>query len=295
MPSPATTHLPRPKSWDEFEDMCADLLKRIWKDPYVVRNGRGGQRQDGVDIYGYPEHLGGHASGNVAGAQCKETDVLTIAIVEAEVAKAKAFEPRLAEYLVLSTAKRDAVLQQAVRTKQWEFRVQVLFWEDISLELSSHDDLLQKYFPNWLKKTTSRDDVLSLVYSAGPDDFDYDDETGVYVYIKDIHLRLVQERSSWFDMDRSDIDKFEEDWVKKFPHGTAYRQIIYIEYGRTRVETVYCALVDGGRYLIPYPKSPDQLVISRKQYTIGTILNRGKRGVDGFDFGLLLAGITVEE
>ncbi len=295
MPSPATTHLPRPRSWDEFEDMCADVLKRIWKDTYVVRNGRTGQRQDGVDIYGYPERLGGHFKGKVAGAQCKETDVLTIAIVEAEVEKAKAFEPRLTEYLVLTTAKRDAALQKAVRTKQWEFRVHVLFWEDISLELSSHDDLLQKYFPNWLRKTTSRDDVLRLMYSAGPDDFDYDDETGVYVYIKDINLRLIADRSSWFDADRSDTDRFEEDWVKKFPHGRAYRQIIYVEYGRTRLATIYCALVDGGRYLIPYPKSPDHLVISREQYTLGNILNRGKKGVDSFDFGLYLAGIVVEE
>lgn len=39
MPSPTTTKLPRPKSWDEFEDICADVLKRIWVDPYIVRNG----------------------------------------------------------------------------------------------------------------------------------------------------------------------------------------------------------------------------------------------------------------
>ena len=29
MPSPSTTNLPRPKSWDEFEDICADVLKRM--------------------------------------------------------------------------------------------------------------------------------------------------------------------------------------------------------------------------------------------------------------------------
>ena len=39
MPSPTTTDLPIPKSWDEFEDICADLLKRLWHDPYVVRHG----------------------------------------------------------------------------------------------------------------------------------------------------------------------------------------------------------------------------------------------------------------
>ena len=45
MPSPATTDLPIPKSWDEFEDICADLLKHRWGDPYVTRHGRPGQKQ----------------------------------------------------------------------------------------------------------------------------------------------------------------------------------------------------------------------------------------------------------
>ncbi len=62
MPNPPTTNLPRPKSWDEFEDICADVLKYLWKDPYTVRHGRSGQKQDGVDIYGQPEHLGGPAT-----------------------------------------------------------------------------------------------------------------------------------------------------------------------------------------------------------------------------------------
>jgi hypothetical protein len=29
MPTPATTDLPRPKSWDEFEDICADINRLL--------------------------------------------------------------------------------------------------------------------------------------------------------------------------------------------------------------------------------------------------------------------------
>jgi hypothetical protein len=72
MPSPPTTDLPRPTSWDEFEDICADVLKRFWDDPYIVRNGRSGQRQHGVDCYGLPKHLGGASAKKYAGAQCQK-------------------------------------------------------------------------------------------------------------------------------------------------------------------------------------------------------------------------------
>lgn len=41
-----------PPSWDKFEEICADLFSRIWKDNQLVRYGRAGQRQHGVDIYG---------------------------------------------------------------------------------------------------------------------------------------------------------------------------------------------------------------------------------------------------
>ena len=52
MPTIASSELPVPKSWDEFEDICADLFSRIWNDHNVVRYGRMGQRQNGVDIRG---------------------------------------------------------------------------------------------------------------------------------------------------------------------------------------------------------------------------------------------------
>lgn len=51
MPIPVTSEMPVPKSWDEFEDICADILKSLWEDPFATRNGRAGQAQNGVDVY----------------------------------------------------------------------------------------------------------------------------------------------------------------------------------------------------------------------------------------------------
>jgi hypothetical protein len=116
MPSPSTTNQPFPKSWDEFEDICADILKRIWNDPYIVRHGRSGQKQNGVDCYGLPLHLGGASEKRYAGAQCKKVTSISIHVIEEEVRKAQEFEPPLEEYLIMTTAPRDSALQKEIRT-----------------------------------------------------------------------------------------------------------------------------------------------------------------------------------
>ena len=288
MPSPPTTDLPRPKSWNEFEDICADVLKRLWKDPYIVRNGRSGQKQHGVDSYGQPEYLGGSASGQYAGAQCKVTNALDMATVETEVEIAKGFKPALSEYLVMTTAPRDAQVQQGVRTKTWPFRVHIIFWDDISLELSGHDDLLQKHFPGWMKKTTTEEQVLNLVLSSEPEDFKYDDSTGVFFHKSDVMLRIIFDRSEQSD------EEFHEPWVASFsdPHGS--RQLVHIHYGDTRVLEVPCVYVDGARHVIPFPRNATDLTLTPFRYHMGRILNHHIPGY-GFDYALNRAGITVSD
>jgi len=54
MPTIPQSELPRPKSWDEFEEIVWDIYQRLWKDPHAQRYGRSGQAQQGVDIYGQP-------------------------------------------------------------------------------------------------------------------------------------------------------------------------------------------------------------------------------------------------
>lgn len=289
MPSPPTTDLPRPKSWDEFEDVCVDVLKRTWHDPYLVRNGRQGQQQNGVDCYGLPEHLNGTGTEKYAAAQCKITGELTIEVVQQEVEKAQEFKPVLTEYFVMTTAPRDAKLQEAVRKQIWPFdRVHVMFWEDICLELSGHNDLLQKHFPGWVKSMTTETQVLNMVRSSQPEDYRYDDDTGEFFHKSDVSLRIVFERGE------KSADEFQEPWVEKFPNPRATRQPVYIFYGQTRVKEIPCVYVDGARHVIPYPRSATDLTITHFQYLIGCILNHQiRRG--GFDFALKRAGITVLE
>ena len=92
MVTPSTAQLPPPKSWDEFEDICANLFGEEWNDRHTTRYGRSGERQNGVDIYGRPTESG------YAGVQCKgkrnwPPSELTKSQIDEEVEKAKAFSP----------------------------------------------------------------------------------------------------------------------------------------------------------------------------------------------------------
>ena len=137
-----------------------------------------------------------------------------------------------------------------------------MFWEDISLALSGHDHLLQKHFPGWMLKPTTKEQVLEMVLSSDPSDFDYDDGSGVFMYNKDVNLRIVLNRES-------DEQGFDEPWVRTFPDPNAIKRSVYVQFGQTRVKGVTCAVVDGGRHIIPLPKSRRDLTIDRFQYHVG--------------------------
>lgn len=164
VPSPPTSRLAKPRDWDEFESICSDVFKRRWNDPNIQRHGRSGQRQDGVDIYGLAQHLepNGHAA-----VQCKACEVLSITDVRAEVAKAESFRPALKEYTIATTLVRDANLTREVaelsdaRVLEGRFRVRIVFWDDICLDVSEHPELIRKYYSAWLVSSEEPELVVS--------------------------------------------------------------------------------------------------------------------------------------
>jgi hypothetical protein len=167
MPNIPQSELPTPKSWDDFEDIVADLYIRLWDDPHAQRYGRSGQAQQGVDIYGQPDRL---QSGYV-GVQCKRYAVgtLTLRIVKDEITKAEEFEPSLAEYILATTDRRNAVLQKAIRELNEErhaakkFPVYIVFWEDLCSLLADPDnrDILRKHYGDWMAHySASRIDIV---------------------------------------------------------------------------------------------------------------------------------------
>ncbi len=145
--------VPAPKTWQEFETLCWDLWKEIWQDPNAQKNGRQGQVQNGVDLWGNPNQEEAYA-----GVQCKGKDsytngILTEEEIRDEVKKAKNFQPQISQYIIVTTGPKDAKVEELARKISVEhlklglFSVTAMGWVDVVDRLSSFPHLIEKYYP----------------------------------------------------------------------------------------------------------------------------------------------------
>lgn len=143
--------IPPPKNWQDFETLCWDLWRRIWRDPNTQKNGRAGQSQCGVDV-------SGQCGGSWCGIQAKGKDNFANQRVTAdelagEVRKAQRFRPALSTFILATTGPKDAAVEQVAREvterhrASRKFSVTVMGWDDILLLLDDHPDVVAKYYP----------------------------------------------------------------------------------------------------------------------------------------------------
>ena len=146
--------LPEPKNWQDFERLCFDLYRHIWKTTDADMNGRQGQPQAGVDVYGTDR-----VEDKFVGVQCKGKDQgygdkLTERELRSEIEKAKNFVPALDVFVVATTAPNDVHIQQIARTisrehkKQGLFEVRVQGWGTLQNYITDNVDLFSKHFPD---------------------------------------------------------------------------------------------------------------------------------------------------
>lgn len=133
----ASKSLRRPANWQDFETLCKKLWGEIWDCPEIKKNGRSGQKQHGVDVYGIPK---GETS--YYGIQCKGKDEYTDKqfsedkIID-EIEKAKSFTPSLKKFYFVTSAVKDVKIEAFIRQKNIEhlqagiFEVHIFSWEDI--------------------------------------------------------------------------------------------------------------------------------------------------------------------
>src|SRR6185295_2277286 len=158
-PEPATSldllDWPAPTDAGVFESLCLDLWEDVWGPGCgAQQNGRSGQEQAGVDVFG-------QAGGTWAGVQCKARNLqlrsrLSAKELEAEAIAAHAFVPALGEFIVATTGPADVALQERARvlTASGPLRVEFWSWREILRELSRRPDLLRRiagrYWPTLL-------------------------------------------------------------------------------------------------------------------------------------------------
>ena len=148
----SSTTLPKPKNWEDFERQTRELFAFVLNDPTTQRNGRSGQEQHCVDVYGYrrPDWL--------VGVQCKKKfdDEVTDKELRTEVEKAKQFEPKISEFVLITTAPRDQKVQESARRMTEELRqtdhpilVSVWGWEDVEEHAAKHERAWKAFDPTW--------------------------------------------------------------------------------------------------------------------------------------------------
>lgn len=142
-----------PTNDDDFEDLCLDLIRELWKDPTAQKNGRRGHRQNGVDIFGC------HKPTECGGIQCKVKERLTNKKISTkkdiddQIDLAKTFEPKITRYIIATTAPRDPEIQKHAlivsleHAKEGLFSVEVWSWDEIHDYLSEAPITAKKYFP----------------------------------------------------------------------------------------------------------------------------------------------------
>ena len=147
-----------------FESLCLELCRDIWQGN-GQKNGRRGQPQAGVDIFG--QHRG-----QWVGVQCKQKDGLlrrmaTVNELEDEVAAARQFRPPLSKFVLATTGPRDVRLQERARelTEQHNrlalFEVEVWSWDELWSEIYQRPQLLERigatYWPRLWSFVTSHE------------------------------------------------------------------------------------------------------------------------------------------
>lgn len=145
--------LPKPKNWQDFESICHRLWIEIWNDYNAKKNGRQGQAQSGVDIYGKPIY-----SKHYSGVQCKDKDenlgsVLKNSELVKECDKAQKFIPPISTFTLATTASRDAKIQKKAREltskKSYPFEVHVWAWDDIESEIKYRPSIMENFYPTF--------------------------------------------------------------------------------------------------------------------------------------------------
>ena len=194
----AKKQLSKPENWEDFESLCKKLWGEIWNCKEIKKNGRKGQTQNGVDVYGIPK-----GEKSYYGIQCKVKDEysnkqLSTNEIDKEIQLAKSFTPSLKKLYLATTANKDSKIEEYVRIKDVEnrqkgsFEVHLFSWEDI-VDLIDENKQTHDWYLS-LQRFKQNSDVLVCFEN------DENELTGSVPFIEQYtYFVLRQKPSSIFD------------------------------------------------------------------------------------------------
>lgn len=192
----------KPLNWQDFEDLCKVLWGELWNiSNEIKKNGRSGQPQCGVDIYGIPE-----GKDNYYGIQCKGKDdytdsTLTITEIDIEVKKAQNFKPALEYFIFATSCNKDARIEEYIREidlnsrKNKKFKILLFCWEDIA-DLIERNKIVYDYYVRDKKHITNYS--VALLFNSEKNDIlepKFERELLKYVIGRHKSLGAIEARS----------------------------------------------------------------------------------------------------
>lgn len=144
MPTSLEIVLPRTKDANEFEDMVCDVCRKKYKKEFQ-RYGRTGQKQDGIDIISV-------GIKKIICVQCKNYKISKKDIVDM-IRDVKGCKLSISKFIIATNTLRDTELQNFIieinnsYIGDFDFKIYIMFWEEITSNIILHKKLLKKYFP----------------------------------------------------------------------------------------------------------------------------------------------------
>ncbi|MCB2160675.1 SAVED domain-containing protein [bacterium] len=209
MPTLSNTNYPRLNDEDEFEELIRDICAMEWGNPDTKRNGRKGQKQHGVDVYGLPA---GNAGGDYRGAQCKHRSTgkqLSKDEIHNEIKEARGFPHNLDALIIVTDAPRDAMTQKTVDSfseaeiSSGGFSVSIWFWEDIIARISLYPQIIFKFYRDQLSALSNF--PLPHAYPTSPLQVLVDTTENNSALVEALHFRGIRtisnvpSRNTWLD------------------------------------------------------------------------------------------------
>ena len=154
--------------------------------------------------------------------------------------------------------------------------------------------LIQKEFPEFciIKYIGVRkmryDQYFELICKSMPEDWNYDDDVGIYLYKDDIDI-VIENDIRWLE---NTDDTCYEEWASKFHNHHAYRKRFILMYRDKVIKHFYGVFVNGCRCFIPLPDA--NMKITKEQYGVAKIINSFILSNEEFDSYLKQANIITE-
>jgi hypothetical protein len=114
------------------------------------------------------------------------------------------------------------------------------------------------------------DRLLDLLLSSTKEDWLIDDSKGIFTLKSDLDVTIREVRP---EDPLAPRDHFAEPWAENFPDSLAERQFVELWFRASFVKSYLFVVVDGGRAVLPIPKSATDLTITREQLAVANVVN----------------------